>query len=263
MVVGVERFFVWELARGGSVKKKSSFYLFLVLVAALFGVVIWGVSSSEEGVSSRSDDLTGTEGYIRTQSDTEKARAAQEPREYAEEDAVGSQSDETLFEASLAEGFTPTQDVGELGSLNGVIKTKDYPMNYKPTKYERLTDSPLLVFTDEMIWKTGEDEYVVKRDAMADQAYHYQESAIALSIAPHIEKGQLKGYQFVEIPDGTLFSKLGMKSGDVLLSINGKQPDMEPMALMFVNMVAGRQGRTSIVVEHRGNKRTINIRAAE
>ncbi len=229
-----------------------------MLTAVLAGMIVWGVTSSETEMAKQSDDLAGTENYIQTQSQAETKRARE-----SNQQNVKNAIDNALLEESLSEGFVPTQEIGETGSLNGALVTKDYPMHYKPSKYERLENSPLLVFTDDMIWKNDENSYVVKRDAMADQAYHYQEASIALSISPRIEKGQVSGYRFVEIPQGTLFSKLGMTSGDVLLTINGMKPDMEPMALMFVNMVAGKQGRTSIVVEHRGVKRTINIRAAE
>ncbi|MCL2325712.1 MAG: hypothetical protein FWC40_04345, partial [Proteobacteria bacterium] len=166
-----------------------------------------------------------------------------------------------LMMEALEEGFMPTQQVGEMGSLQGVLDTI-YPMVYAETKYERLPGSPLIRFTDDMIWQSG-DSYYVKRDAMEDQARHIQEASIALSVSPRIEMGQTTGYRLVEIPPDTLFSKIGMVSGDIILTINGTKPDMEPMALMFVNMVAGTHGMSTIQVEHRGVKRTLTIRASE
>ena len=242
-------------------KKSIGFYIFIGLTVVFVGVCIWSYVVAHDTEKHYAIPET-PEGYIRTQvmpdnDETGPSRQAKASVEIAE-----TSPDKTLLNQSLEDGFTPTQETGELGSKNGALFT-NYPMNYKPTKYERLANSPLLVFTDDMIWKAGDGVYYAKRDAMADQAFHYQESAIALSIAPKYEKGQLAGYRLVEIHEGTLFAKLGLVSGDAILSINGTKPDMEPMALAFVNMVAGKQGQTTIEVEHRGKKRTIQIRAAE
>ena len=114
-----------------------------------------------------------------------------------------------------------------------------------------------------MIHQEGDDVYVAKRDALVDQAKHIQEASIALSVSPRVEMEKTTGYRLVEIPSRTLFSKLGMVSGDVVVSINGTLPDMEPMALMFVNMAAGKTGESTVVYEHRGVKRTIKLRASE
>ena len=171
--------------------------------------------------------------------------------------------DNTAKVESIKEGAVPTQEVGERGSLEGAVVT-DYPMKYPETQYERLPDSPLIKFTDEMIWQDGsENDFKVKRDAIQDQANTIQEASIALSVSPRVEMGKVLGYRLVEIPADTLFSKMGLVSGDIVLSINGRMPDMEPMALMFVNMTAGKQGASTIEVEHRGVKRTIRLRASE
>ena len=242
-------------------KKSIGFYIFISLVVVLVGVCIWSyrVTHDEGGHY----DIPATpDGYIQTQVMPDEEETSPKPSARASVEIANSTPDDTMLEQSLEDGYMPTQETGELGSKNGALYT-NYPMNYKPTKYERLPNSPLLIFTDDMIWKAEDGVFYAKKDAMADQAFHYQESAIALSVAPKYEKGQLAGYRLVEIPEGTLFAKLGLVSGDAILSINGTKPDMEPMALAFVNMVAGKQGQTTIEVEHRGNKRKIQIRAAE
>lgn len=251
-------FFAW----GERVKKSIGFYIFISLVVVLVGVCIWSYVVTHDEDVVHYDIPKTPDGYIQTQVMPDEEKVSPKSRGGASVEVVDTALDGALLDQTLNEGYFPTQDIGELGSKNGALYT-DYPMNYKPTKYERLPNSPLLIFTDDMIWKAEDGVYYAKRDAMADQAFHYQESAIALSVAPKYEKGQLAGYRLVEIPEGTLFAKLGLVSGDSILSINGTKPDMEPMALAFVNMVAGKQGRTTIEVEHRGKKSTIQIRAAE
>ena len=242
-------------------KKSIGFYIFIGLTVVFVGVCIWSYVVAHDTEKHYAIPET-PEGYIRTQvmpdnDETGPSRQAKASVEIAE-----TSPDKTLLNQSLEDGFTPTQETGELGSKNGALFT-NYPMNYKPTKYERLANSPLLVFTDDMIWPTGTDTYSVKKDAMRDQAKTTQEASVALSISPQVEYEKTLGYRLVEIPEGTLFSKLGMVSGDVIVSINGTIPDMEPMALMFINMVAGKRGASTIVVDHRGKKRTIQLSAVE
>lgn len=242
-------------------KKSIGFYIFIGLACALVGVCIWAWTSIEPQGPQNDPQADTPETALLPQNQENEAVASKQAT-HADVEIIDTTQDEALLDESLREGFLPTQETGELGSRNGALHTKA-PMNYKPTQYERLKDSPLLIFTDDMIWQDDSGVFYAKKDAMADQAFHYQESAIALSVAPKYEKGQLTGYRLVEIPDNTLFAKLGLVSGDAILSINGTKPDMEPMALTFVNMVAGKYGKTTIEVEHRGKKRKIEIRAAE
>ncbi|MFA5623888.1 MAG: hypothetical protein WC966_02365 [Bradymonadales bacterium] len=230
----------------------------LLIIVALGGLAMYFLAASEP------DEAREIEGEVaRKAAKVELERAQSRVKRAAElkmeqVDKRDKWDDRQLFLESLEKGYIPTQETGELGSSHGAL-TPDSGMVYAESKYERLADSPLLRFTDEMIWRDG-DEFVVKRDAMHDQALHIQEASIALSVSARIEWGQLKGYRLVEVPEGTLFSKLGIVSGDVVLSINGGKPDMEVMALKFVDMVA-RRGASTVEIEHLGEVREIRIRA--
>ncbi len=244
----------------GMKKRTTGFYIFCVLCAAFAGVLVWGMTSlseEPETVESAAEEVPLVKEEI------PPARAILEPeRKASGDEGQAREMSDMLLINSLRAGSTPTQDVGERGSLEGALIT-DTPMVFAPSKYERLPNSPLYIFTDDMVWRESEDTYRAKKDALHDQALSSQEASIALSVSPRVEMGKTTGYRFVEIPDGTLFSKLGMVSGDIVVSINGRMPDMEPMALMFVNMAAGRQGESTIVVEHRGVERTIHLKASE
>ena len=248
--------------------KKKGFYLFCAIVVIAVAMCVYGYLSLDQEqpeVQAYSEPMGKVEvGEVPPSTEILKRRMKMPEITQSEiTQPEITQMDDTLFQESLSEGAIPTQDVGERGSLEGAIRTNN-PLVYPETKYERLENSPLLRFTDEMIWKNGSDnEFKVKRDAIQDQAKTIQESSIALNVAPRVEMGKIKGYRLVEIPPDTLFAKMGMVSGDIVLTINGRMPDMEPMALMFVNMVAGKQGATTIEVEHRGEKRTIRLQAAD
>lgn len=239
--------------------KGPGFYIVCVLSIVLVGVIVWDVASSR-----------GTEEDSGAPSVVEEREVRAEQRVPAPAPTVAVKRaapkrevmDDTKLVEALDSGGMPTQNLGERGSLEGALVTKS-PMKLAQSSYAYLPDSPLLEFTDDMIWKEGENTYVVKKDAISIQARHIQEASVALSVSPRVEWEKTTGYRLVEIPENSLFSKLGMVSGDIVVSINGAMPDMEPMALMFVNMVAGKRGASTIVVEHRGVKRTIELRAAE
>lgn len=249
--------------------RKPSFYFFITTILLLASFIVWWfVANSRTSAlneqSSKSDILEDASAHEVTAS---QVPALEESPATAERKAVKStqtpvqERNQDLFDESLRQGYFPTQDIGEMGSLMGILDT-NYPMVYADSKYERIEGTPLIRFTDDMIWREGET-FVVKRDAMSDQARHIQETSIALSVAPRIEFGETTGYRVVEIPDGTLFSQLGILPGDVILTVNDSKPDTEQMALMFVNMVAGKQGKTKLTIESRGKKRTLDIRASE
>lgn len=226
-----------------------------VVVACL---VVWAAVTAGRGEApERAREIVGASSVP-----TESVPSASEQLHAQAQLKARPEVDRTVFEASLHEGAVRTQEGGERGSLNGALTT-DYPMVFAPSKYRYLPQSPLIEFTDDMIWPSGEGGFMVKRDAVEAQARHIQEASIALNVSPRVEYEQTTGYRLVEIPENTLFSKMGMVSGDVIVSINGRVPDMEPMALMFVNMVAGKRGMSTIVVDHRGVERTIELRAAE
>ena len=251
---------MWCVFAGERMKTKGQgFYIFCVLAVVLIGMIAWGIVS----IWDADDDPAEPSGSTQQAMDVEKvvpvpAPTSPAPKVVPKRDVA----DDTKLVEALRDGGLPTQEMGEHGSLEGALVTKT-PMKLTQSQYNYLPDSPLLEFTDDMIWKSGENTYTVKKDAVSIQARHIQEASIALNVSPRVEWEKTTGYRLVEIPDKSLFSKLGMVSGDIIVSINGAMPDMEPMALMFVNMVASKRGASTIVVEHRGVQRTIELRAAE
>ena len=238
---------------------KKGFNIFIAVTVIAIAVTLWAVLSMPDGDVGVQDEVTAVNGYADV---PDILPASRQPEAHHVEHSQREKMDESLLYAALSDGAEPTQKMGERGSLNGALYTK-YPMVYADTKYERLPHSPLIRFTDDMVWQTGEDDYKVRYDAVSDQAKNIREASVALSVSPRVEYGKILGFRLVEIPDETLFSKIGLVSGDIVVSINGKMPDMEPMALMFVNMVAGRQRASAIEVEHRGVRRTIHLSAVE
>ncbi len=239
---------------------KSKFCIFIVVTVVAVAVCLWGLWS----VHTDADEIgaapeTPVNGFVAV--DNVPAASKQAVSHHVAHKQREKMDDSMLY-AALSDGAEPTQKIGERGSLNGALLTK-YPMVYAETRFERLPQSPLIRFTDDMVWQDGEGNYKVLHEAVSDQAKNIWEASVALNVSPRVEYGKIEGYRLVEVPEDTLFSKIGLVSGDIVMAINGKMPDMEPMALMFVNMAAGRQRTSTVEVEHRGVRRTIHLSAVE
>ena len=239
---------------------RKKFCIFLAVTALAIAVCVWGVWSvhtDAEEIAAVTD--APVNGFVAV---GEVPPASKRAESHHVEHKQRERMDDAMLYAALSDGSEPTQKIGERGSLNGALLTK-YPMVYAETRFERLPSSPLIRFTDDMVWQDGEGNYKVLHEAVSDQAKNIWEASVALNVSPRVEYGKIQGYRLVEIPEDTLFSKIGLVSGDIVMAINGKMPDLEPMALMFVNMAAGNQRTSTVEVEHRGVRRTIHLSAVE
>ncbi len=153
---------------------------------------------------------------------------------------------------SLRRGYVPTQEVGEVGSREGRL---EMDTKYEASKYERLEESPLLYFTDQMVQVTPYEDgrlIVAEKEALALQGKNLPECTLAMSVSMRIQRGKVTGCRLTEIPVDTLFYRMGMRSGDIVVSVNESVPDIEQACLDFV-LLALKSGSADIAYE-RGDK---------
>ena len=75
--------------------------------------------------------------------------------------------------------------------------------------------------------KTKEIEHEELKRVLEDQAQLFT----GLSVKPRLYKGQIKGYNITRLTPSHFFYKLGLRSGDVALSLNGFK--LESTAILF------------------------------
>jgi general secretion pathway protein C len=83
----------------------------------------------------------------------------------------------------------------------------------------------------------------------------------APNVSPHYVNGQPRGFQLAGIRSGSLFSRIGIRNGDVLTSVNGTNVDSPQRALeLYEQMMT--QSQVSVTVERRGRPQTLtyNVR---
>ncbi len=67
------------------------------------------------------------------------------------------------------------------------------------------------------------DDRTIQRSLVQDWLANPMQHAMSARVMPHYEGGQSSGFRLVWVKEGSLYSKLGLKSGDVLQQINGKK----------------------------------------
>ncbi|MCK6512626.1 hypothetical protein L6R29_22080 [Myxococcota bacterium] len=66
------------------------------------------------------------------------------------------------------------------------------------------------------------DDRTIQRSLVQDWLANPMQHAMSARVMPHYEGGQSAGFRLVWIKEGSIYSKLGLQSGDVLQQINGK-----------------------------------------
>ncbi|WP_324291546.1 type II secretion system protein GspC [Corallococcus sp. BB11-1] len=78
---------------------------------------------------------------------------------------------------------------------------------------------------------TGEHSLVIPREDVTEALTHLNELAMEARVVPAFKEGRPVGFKLFSIKDGSLYSRLGMRNGDVLQRINGLNLDGPDKAL--------------------------------
>lgn len=71
------------------------------------------------------------------------------------------------------------------------------------------------------IRETGSDTYSIPREDVTEAITHLNELSMQARIVPAFRDGRAVGFKLFSIQDGSLYSRLGLRNGDVLQRING------------------------------------------
>jgi general secretion pathway protein C len=108
--------------------------------------------------------------------------------------------------------------------------------------------------TGEAVKKVSENRFEVERSAIEEQIDDKKALARQGRVVPNYKNGKRDGLKLVGISPNSVYSQLGIQSGDVIHSVNGKQITTSQQAMeLFEQMKT--QGKVSVEVERRGQKR--------
>lgn len=105
----------------------------------------------------------------------------------------------------------------------------------------------------EGVKKTGENKYEIERSAIADQLSDPQVLAKQARIVPNFKGNKTDGIKLIGVSPGSVYSKIGIQTGDIVHSINGKKITSQARALELLEQMRS-ENNVRIEVERKGNK---------
>ncbi|XHF27046.1 general secretion pathway protein GspC [Corallococcus exercitus] len=85
------------------------------------------------------------------------------------------------------------------------------------------------------IRETGADTYAVPREDVTEALTHLDELMMQARVVPSFRDGRPVGFKLFSIREGSFYSRLGLRNGDVLQRINGLDLDSPDKALEAFN----------------------------
>jgi general secretion pathway protein C len=103
----------------------------------------------------------------------------------------------------------------------------------------------------EGIKKTGPEEYEIDRGMLDEQLQDLNKLSGQARVIPHYKDGRSDGFKLVGIRPGSLYSYIGIRSGDVLKRVNGEELNNPGKALALFEKLRSTSN-LSVDVERRG-----------
>ena len=106
------------------------------------------------------------------------------------------------------------------------------------------------------ITKKGTGQYEVERAMLDEQLEDLTNLSRQARVIPHYVKGKTEGFKIVGVRPNSLYSELGIRSGDILKGVNGEQITSPTKALEFLEALKTTP-QVTIDIERRNQKQTI------
>ena len=88
------------------------------------------------------------------------------------------------------------------------------------------------------IRQSGEGRFVIDRGALESSLANPNEILTQARAVPNIVDGKIKGFRIFSIKPGSIYEKLGIHNGDVVLRVNGIELDSPAKALEFYGAIS-------------------------
>lgn len=113
--------------------------------------------------------------------------------------------------------------------------------------------------SQEAVKKVSDTEFVVQRGALNKQIDDPKALAEQGRIAPNFKDGKRDGLKLVGLSPNSVYSQLGIQSGDVLQSLNGKKIDTTSQAMDLFEQFKNSD-QVVVEIERRGQKKRMQYK---
>ncbi|MEK7791118.1 MAG: type II secretion system protein GspC [Deltaproteobacteria bacterium] len=107
------------------------------------------------------------------------------------------------------------------------------------------------------IRQASEDRFVIDRGALEASVANPSEILTQARAVPNIVDGKIKGFSIFSIKPGSVYEKLGIKNGDIIMRVNGSDLDSPAKALEFYGAISSASEIT-LDIERAGQRKTVN-----
>ena len=105
--------------------------------------------------------------------------------------------------------------------------------------------------------KTGPYDYQIDRGMLDEQLKDLSELGRQARVVPNYRNGKYEGFKLVGVRPGSLYRSIGVRSGDVIKSINGKPIDSPNKALDLFEQLKN-SSNINLEIELRGQPKQLN-----
>ncbi|MCB9545386.1 MAG: PDZ domain-containing protein [Myxococcales bacterium] len=105
--------------------------------------------------------------------------------------------------------------------------------------------------------KTGANAYEIDRQMLNEQLEDLNALSRQARVIPHYRDGKPQGFKIVGVRPGSLYSQIGVRSGDILKSVNGEEISSPNKALELYEKLKNSDN-VAVDVERRGRKVTLD-----
>lgn len=106
------------------------------------------------------------------------------------------------------------------------------------------------------IEKTGSGTFVIDRAEIDEALANLDKLYTEIRAVPHFKEGRPNGLKLLSVRSGSIFSKLGLRRGDILQKINGLDLDIKRGLEIFNQLKS--ESRITIDLERRGSTQTMD-----
>lgn len=127
----------------------------------------------------------------------------------------------------------------------------------KPPALPAAVKPPKAAPSNDVAKKVTANRFEVDRKSLNEQLADPEKIAKAARIVPVYDKaGKSNGIKLINVSDSSVYSKIGIQTGDIVRSINGQKIDSQAKALQLLDSMRNASN-VAIEVERRGKKETM------
>lgn len=129
----------------------------------------------------------------------------------------------------------------------------------KSTVSRRLARNPKIDIPKPGAAPSGKQKVNIKRAEIDDAVSNINEIMSQAKIRPHYKNGKPDGLTLTRVKPNSIFTRLGLRSGDILKGVDGEDIQSVDDALKLYNSLKTSEG-VSLQIKRRGKERTIDYK---